>query len=222
MKKVYQIHYFVLFLSIFCTTEFSFSAQSSRCATIFTAQGLDSWASLKTTSAQSFQTDHPYIILIHGITSSTSLLKNPSAIAYTRAVSVSLVSQKKPQTFANSGLVIEAQDSNVEVASSVDMFIAQKDPKSIEEAKALHGRKSPSQILEETGSTLWNEIILVGENRPSLKAVGYFVVISANGHPLVTSTRFQMIQNLSVQNKLPIFLIRNPNRNHVHDGIEWD
>jgi hypothetical protein len=181
----------------------------------------DTWSSFTTTSIESFDTELQFQLVVHAVTDfNTTLLEHPDLVSKVRWLSASLISKEKPITFGNSGLVVEMDPSSVTVASPHDLFLDKND-QNLALAKTQHTAKGPRQILLETKSPNWNEVVISTAHRKT-KIRAYFVIVSAENRPLCTESRFKKIQELSKQNKLPIIYIRNPERVRTHDGVEWD
>lgn len=181
------------------------------------------WDSSKFTPIESFSTDRPYMLLAHGITDRfPTLWEHPELVSRVPFMSVSVITNEKPNTLSNSGLVIAASDRNVVATSPIDMFLPQKSESEVANAIGKYGRKPPEAILKETKDPFWNEIILSKHSETDIRPIGYFIVISSDNRPLVTEKTFNMIKKKSSETGLPIIYIRNHQRNRAHDGIEWD
>ncbi|MBK7891931.1 MAG: hypothetical protein IPJ84_14160 [Bdellovibrionales bacterium] len=139
-------------LSILLTTAYSTTALPNRCYDLFSANS-DQWKSLKLTPPHLFRMDNNYALLVHAITSSTELLEHPDLATKSAMLSFSLISNDKPFTFGNSGIVIGGDNIDVVVAAPSDMFVS-KDLASISAARARFKMKGAPDLRRNPGAAM--------------------------------------------------------------------
>ena len=135
------------------------------------------------------------------------ILEDPvDAINNQVAISASVISSDRPETFANSGFILQSNIENIFATASSDM--GGRPPLGHESVPV----DTPKNILNATVNR-YNEIALYGgiSPHPKLQIMGLFIKTDETGKPTCSSQRLVDFQKLAADKNLRIVFLKDPN-----------
>jgi hypothetical protein len=142
---------------------------------------------------------------------SINLYSQPERLAERVALSCSLIDESHYGTWGKVGLIIEFPPENVSITSSSDAGAFVMSKKLLEEQARKNPILTAEQLLKQTHSSSYNEIVIIAnKDGKKIRLAGFFYKASDDGKPLDEGL-FQKIKDNAERLNLPLVPLTEPN-----------
>lgn len=203
----------ILLIFVLCFS--SLKAGASICFSLMhvnqVKKGLTEWENLSLSNP----TQHnavAFIYLVHGISDDFSLPRFKSFDKYFDSkfmISTSLISNSKKGTYGQWGVIIEANKSAIIQVFNEDASSSRFSSETIEKMKSDPISLNPTELLNLTSKTTYNEILFHKNESSQIKVTGIFVKTMGENTWLVENNVRKKIEQLAKKLNLPIIEINN-------------